>query len=286
MSAGFMVSSVVSAIQTAESMKLQEKLQAESIAAQEKMQQKQMDHEKEMLRAQEAMNSLSQGGSEQTDADGYYDEDGNYHFNDGSGYLDKDGNFHLADGSGYYDKDMNFYYSDGSGYLDKDGNYFLSDGSGYYDKDGNFYPSDGSGVYDKDGNFTPSEDGGNNIDEDEIVDERFEDAVLLEKNEDSKRRSTYAMYYEDVDYDNNDITKFETGVSEARTLKNKDRFEKFIDEGILTYRQLQAIKENIEGGRMNFFMIEYMYEQDILTLDQSNAALEMLEYFQSNGSFK
>ena len=31
MSAGFMVSSVVSAIQTAESMKLQEKLQAESI---------------------------------------------------------------------------------------------------------------------------------------------------------------------------------------------------------------------------------------------------------------
>ena len=294
MGVGFLVSGIAGAVQAAESAKLQEKLQKESIEAQQKMQEKQHEHDREMLKAQEAMYAAQQGNSdevnqesgEETD-DGYYDKDGNFHLSDGSGYVDKDGNFHLSDGSGYYDKDMNFHYSDGTGYLDKDGNFHLSDGSGYYDKDGNFYPSDKDGHYDKDGNYVEDYESSDEDSEDEEYeeDDRFEDAVLIEKNTDDSRKSTYAVYYEDASESYDEEILYENGVSRARVLEHQDRFEKYISDGTFTHRELQSIKENIEAGRMNFFTIEYMYEQDIFSLEQSNAALEMLQYFQTKGSF-
>ena len=314
MSLGFVVSGVVGAVQTAESLKMQEKLQAEAILAQEKQMEKQHKHEIEMLKAQQAMQEAQQqqqieeivdGSDLNTEIDsdtgndlstgtnsnagqqsvngqmttGTYDEEGNFHLSDGSGYVDTDGNFHLADGSGYYDKNMSFYYSDGTGYLDKNGNFYLSDGTGYYDKDGNFYPADKNGYYDKDGNFV--EDAGEFGDE---VDERYEDAVLIGKNTDESRRSTYSSYYKDFS-DSDDEELYETSSLEARTLENQEYFENYISEGVFTHRELQSVKENIESGRMNFFTIEYMYEEDIFTLDQANAALDMLQYFQTHGSF-
>ncbi len=293
---GFTVSGVVGAVQTAESMKLQQKLQEEAILAQEKQMEKQHEHEREMMKAQQALYEMQQqqnkengsgtdsgdGGQSGSCDDGLmgtYDENGNFHLSDGSGYIDKEGNFHLADGSGYYDKDMNFYYSDGTGYLDKDGNFHLSDGSGYYDKDGNYYPTNKDGHYDKDGNYI-EKDG-----ESDYEDDDNQDKIVLEKNTDVSRKSTYSAYYEDISDSDNEEKLYEASTSKARSLSNQDYFESYITDGVFTHRELQSIKENIASGRMNFFTIEYMYEEDMFTLDQANAALDMLKYFQTSGSF-
>lgn len=292
-SIGFLVMGVAQMIQSESQLQLQKQLQDQAIAAEEKLLEKQHEHDKEMqdrYYAYEAAMQGAQGGiipGELVEIEidgkkvkGTYDEHGNFHLEDGSGYVDKDGNYHLADGSGYYDAEENFHYSDGTGYLDKDGKFHQSDGSGYFDKDGNFFPSDKSGYYDKEGNFFPSEDSSDNSD---IGDEN--DYIEADGEDFNRhRRTSYGGYFEDDNIEDS-VQVFRSKNHEPTVYSQSDRFEKFIENGIFTHKELQGIKENILAGRLNFSLIEYMYEElDLLTYEQAEASLEMLKYYTENGS--